>query len=311
MLPYVSRSPEAEQALWLAALAKAMPEEHIIPFAQLSKAQQADCELAIVANPDPEALTQLPNLKWVHSTWAGVERMLLELPTPHFDIVRLCDPQLADTMSEAVLAWSLYLHREMPTYAQQQAAQIWQPKTMVRAQDRSVAVLGLGQLGRASAERLAANGFNVLGWSRQLKQIAGVATFAGEEGLDQVLSASDIVVCLLPLTPATKGLLGAEKLSLLGKHAGLINFARGAIIDDQALLTALANDQLAHAVLDVFDQEPLPAQHAFWHSPKVTVLPHISAQTYPESASKIVADNIRRYRRTGEIPPSVDLPSGY
>ncbi len=311
MLPYISRSPKSEQSAWLEVLSAAMPEEQIVPFSQLTQAQKQACDLAIVANPDPKELQQLTNLKWVHSTWAGVERMLLELDEPRFEIVRLVDPQLAETMSEAVLAWTLYLHREMPSYAQQQAVGIWQPRSFVRAQDRTVGILGLGALGTASAERLKANNFNVMGWSRQAKEIAGVISFTGEEGLAQVLKHSDILVCLLPLTHETKGLLGANNLAQLPEHASLINFARGPIVDDQALLAALESGAMSHAVLDVFNQEPLPKTNAYWQNPRVTVLPHISAQTYPISASKIVADNVRRYRLSGEIPNAVNVRIGY
>jgi glyoxylate/hydroxypyruvate reductase len=311
MIPFVSRVSLAEQAVWIKQLSAAMPDEVILPFSELTLEQKQQCDVAIVANPNPEDLLALPSLKWVHSVWAGVERMMNELVSPTFSIVRLVDPNLAKTMSEAVLAWTLFLHRDMPVYAKQQAERLWNPLPMVQLQDRRIGVLGLGELGRVSAQRLVDNGFTVAGWSRNAKQIDGVECFCGEDGLTALLSQSDLLVCLLPLTAQTKNLLNLQNLSYLPKGASLINFARGAIVDDKALLTLLDQKHLSHAVLDVFIQEPLPVEHPYWVHKSVTVLPHISAPTHPVSASAIVASNIKRYRQMGSIPPAVDPLRGY
>lgn len=311
MIPFLGRVDDQEQAMWIETLSNHMPDETIVAFADLTDTQKQNCEIAIVANPNPQDLLALPNLKWIHSLWAGVERIMNELISPSFSIVRLTDPDLAETMSEAVLAWSLYLHRDMPTYARQQREKLWMELPMVKARDRKVGVLGLGALGRVSVKRLFQNGFNVSGWSRSPKQIDGINCFHGEEGLTSLLSQSDILVCLLPLTPDTKGLLNEQRLSYLPKGASLINFARGPIIDDQALLRRLEQGHLSHAVLDVFMQEPLPVQHPYWLHDNVTVLPHISAPTHPISASKTVADNVHRYRLDGTIPVSVNPMLGY
>ncbi|MBJ7536707.1 2-hydroxyacid dehydrogenase [Marinomonas transparens] len=311
MIPFVSRANASNQSIWIAALSASMPNEVVVPFSELTDDQRMQCDLAIVANPSPQDLLMLPNLKWVHSVWVGVERMINELVSPSFSIVRLVDPELTNTMSEAVLAWTLFLHRDMPTYTQQQEQVIWLQKPMVRAKDRRIGVLGLGELGQVSAKRLVDNGFSVSGWSRRAKLVAGVQCFHGEDGLGQLLSQSDILICLLPLTPQTKGLLGEKNLSLLPFGAGLINFARGPIIDDLALLDALEQGHVSHAVLDVFMQEPLPSDHVYWRHQNVSVLPHISAPTHPQSASKIVADNVLRYRLDASIPEAVDLNRGY
>lgn len=311
MIPFVSRIDQHELAEWLEAFPIFLPDEEVVPFSALSDGQKLACDVAIVANPDPQELMQLPNLKWVQSVWAGVERMVNETPTPTFDIVRLVDPNLTETMSEAVLAWTLYLHREMPAYARQQQQIHWHQRPMVRAKDRHIGILGLGELGRVSAERLVANGFSVSGWSRSAKEIAGVQCFSGEEGLDALLQQSNILVCLLPLTSQTKGILKLDSLLRLPKGATLINFARGAIIEDDALLQALEEGHIQHAVLDVFTQEPLPSSHPYWTHPNVTVLPHISAPSDIKSGCQIVADNIFRYRKTGKKPEVVDLKRGY
>ncbi len=214
-------------------------------------------------------------------------------------------------MAEAVLTWSLFLHRDIPDYSLQQQKALWQPLPYVPARERTVGLLGLGELGKASAERLKSNGFNVIGWSRSQKTIAGVECFSGKEGFESVLNKSDILVCLLPLTQHTENLLSFESMDLIKPGAKLINFARGKIIDDEALLYALNTGRLQRAVLDVFAIEPLPRSHPYWTHPKVSVLPHISAATSIYSASQIVAQNVRNYRMLNILPNTVDLQLGY
>ena len=313
-LPFVASAGKAEYAAWVEQLRLALPEERIVAFDELSDAERQTADIAVVANPDPAELRQLPGLRWVHSVWAGVERLVGDLDSiadSPLKIVRLIDPQLTATMSEAVLAWTLYLHRAMPAYARQQREARWQPLDYLRPARRAVGVLGLGELGAASALRLAANGFTVRGWSRTPKTLPGIECFAGAAGLEAMLARSDIVVCLLPLTPGTRALLDAEKLALLPRGAALINFARGAVVDDAALRAALDRGDLDHAVLDVFATEPLPAASWHWQHPRVSVLPHCSAPTDRESSAGIVAANMRRYRQTGELPECVDRARGY
>ena len=225
--------------------------------------------------------------------------------------MRLIDPQLSRTMAEAVLAWTYYLFREMPAYAKFQREHVWQQLAYRRPEQVTIGLLGLGALGAASAARLKEAGFNVIGWSRSAKSLAGVETFHGEEGLNRLLSRSDILVCLLPLTSETKGLLNRDRLSKLPGDASLINFARGPVVVDGDLIEALDSGALKHAVLDVFDIEPLPAGNALWDHPAITVLPHISAPTDRETAAAIVAGNILTYRSTGALPTTVDLERGY
>jgi glyoxylate/hydroxypyruvate reductase A len=292
------------------AISDVIADAIVIPLDQMSASQKAEVELAIVANPNPADLTQLPNLKWVHSVWAGVERLLADLQHSDIEIVRLVDPALADSMAEAVLAWTLYLHRQMPLYRQQQERQQWLEHDYIPASEKRVSLLGLGELGQASAKRLALAGFQVAGWSQSRKTLSGVTCYAGDE-LPAMLANTDILVILLPLTPSTRSLVDETLLKALPEGASLINFARGPIIDDAALKNALDTKTIDHAVLDVFDQEPLPKEAWQWTHPSVTVLPHISAPTSRNSAAKIVADNIARYQTTGELPPTVDKQRGY
>lgn len=311
MLPFIAPPDAPFQAEWIAALQAAMPGEAVVALAELSEAQRLHCEVAVVANPRPEDLRRLPRLRWVHSVWAGVERLLADLGDADLKIVRLVDPQLADTMAEAVLAWTLYLHRDMPRYAQQQRERRWQPQDYLPPRHKTVGLLGLGALGEAAARRLRAAGFRVQGWSRRPRTLAGVTCHAGADGLARLLADTDFLVCLLPLTAQTRGLLDDAAFAQLKRGAGLINFARGAIVDDDALRRALDAGRLAHAVLDVFTTEPLPADRWHWTHPAVTVLPHISAPTDRQSAAHIVAANIAAYRQHGVIPPHVDRERGY
>jgi glyoxylate/hydroxypyruvate reductase A len=312
VVPFVSSASPDERESWREALPKALDGiAEVKLFEDLTADQRSEARVAIVANPDPANVAALPNLVWVQSLWAGVERLMGELPANGPKIVRLTDPQMAETMSEAVLAWTLYLHRGMPRYIAQQRQKIWQDHALERPQEHTVGVLGLGKLGAAAALRMKANGFNVLGWSRTEKSIEGIACRHGRAGLLEVLGQSDFIVLLMPLTDQTRGLLGQDELSACKKGASIINFARGPIIDTAALINKLDNGPLGHAVLDVFDEEPLPPSSPLWDHDKVTVLPHISAPTIISTASRIVADNIGRYFEDGTVPPAVDRERGY
>lgn len=310
-IAYVSRAADDEEATWIDTLAKAMPNEKIVSIRQMTDAERQAAEIAIVANPDPADIARLPGLTWIHSLWAGVERIVSELGPTAPPIVRLTDPELARVMGEAVLAWTYYLHRDMPAYRDHQSKRIWAELEYRHPQDVTVGLLGLGTLGTQAAKRLQQAGFHTIGWSRSHKVIEGVETFSGDAGLTQLLAKSDILVCLLPLTAETRGLLNRARFSEMKTGASIINFARGAVIVSNDLLAALAEGQLSHAVLDVFEKEPLEQDSPFWQHPNVTVLPHISAPTNRQTAAHIVADNIRSWRRTGTLPATVDMSRGY
>ncbi|AXH12568.1 NAD(P)-dependent oxidoreductase [Halarcobacter bivalviorum] len=311
IVPFVSGCDEETTNLWLEHLQRQMSEYKIIPFEELSEEQKLSSTVAIVANPNPKDIAQLKNLKWIQSLWAGVEKLLQDLPNSSFKIVRMTDLQLAKTMAESVLAWTLYLHKNMPLYLKQQKQKQWKQHIETLPEERNILVLGLGNLGLMSVQKLKENGFSVSGWARTKKEIEGVTTFYEEEGLIQALKGADIVVCLLPLTDETKNLLNKQKLDLLHKKASLINFARGAIIDYEYLAKRLDKKELCHAVLDVFDIEPLPSSSSFWENENITVLPHISAPTNMKTASKIASKNILEYFKKGIIPPFVDTKKGY
>ena len=226
-------------------------------------------------------------------------------------IVRMEDPQMARTMAEAVLAWSFYLHRDMPRYRRQQENRFWREHELPLPSERTIGILGLGHLGRMAARTLQRQGFDACGWNRSGTTLDGVTTFSGEEGLSDLLALAHIVVVLMPLTPETRDLINGEVFSAMRHGTSLINFARGPIVDDDALLAALDSGHLDHAVLDVFGTEPLSHSSRYWSHPSVTVLPHISAPTNRTISSRIVAENLRRYVATGDIPPAVDRHQGY
>jgi glyoxylate/hydroxypyruvate reductase len=311
IVPFVHGLNNQEEAIWLTALRGATQELEIVSGREMSPDQADAAQVAIVANPNPADLARMPNLKWVHSLWAGVEKLMPALAGGELKVARLVDDVLTQTMAEAVLAWCLYLHRDMPRYRAQQYTQSWQQWPMMRARDRTIGVLGLGQLGSAAATRLAANDFKVLGWSRSSKIIEGVTTFCGDDGLPTVLNKADIVVALLPVTPETTALLDARRLSTMKQGASLINFARGAILDHHALVACLDSGALAHAVLDVFMQEPLPPDSPLWTHPKITILPHISAPTNKQSAALQVTGAIKAWYFDGKLPPFVEVGRGY
>ena len=322
-IPFISRYPDVHAGLWLDHLRAALPEEEIVLPAALSREQRAAARFAIIAGPEPRHLVGFDGLAWVQSTWAGVEDAVDVLP-PEVHITRLVDPELTTRMAEAVLAWTLYLHRRMPEWRRQQASKTWHKLRYRPASAVTVGILGLGELGRAAAERLLVNGFRVCGWSHSPKDITGVDSHVGVDGLGKVLAKADICVCLLPLTSATRGLLDRDAFAKLAERGpglhqdpdlypapAFINFARGPIVVDADLMAALNAKSLSHAVLDVFEEEPLPRSSPLWDHAAITILPHISALTEPDSASSVVAENVRRWRRTGDLPPAVDRGRGY
>ncbi|MFT5757409.1 MAG: glyoxylate/hydroxypyruvate reductase A [Alteromonadaceae bacterium] len=308
---FISQLPKEEQQRWLDKLNAKLTHITLVNFCELSTIEKQACTIAVVANPNPKDLMDLPKLVWVQSLWAGVERLVAELGQPSFAISRLVDPMLASTMSEAVLAWTLYLHRGMPNYLAQQKKAIWQQLAYKRASERHVGILGLGELGQCSAQVLVKNGFKVSGWSYTQKTIVGVECLFSPKGLDKLVAQADIIVCLLPLTTDTRALINGEFLAKMKQGASMINFARGAIINHKNLIEKLNDRHIEHAVLDVFEHEPLDKNSELWQHPNITILPHISAPTHLESASHIVAQRINDFVSTGKLPPCIDVTKGY
>ena len=302
-----------EWAAWWPELQASMPDERLVrDRTPVPDVPDESIDVALVANPPADALRGLPGLQLVQSLWAGVDGLIADTSLPaNVPLARMVDPSMNEAMAQTALWAVLALHRGFFRYAGQQQRVEWCPQPQRRADEVSVAVLGLGQMGRTTAQRLAANGYRVTGWSSHAKALAGISTHAGPAALAPVLAAAQIVVNLLPLTPATRGLLNRQTLAAMPRGAGLVNLARGAHLVEADLLEALASGHLGHAVLDVFHTEPLPPGHPFWRHPKVSVLPHIAAQTDPRSAVRIAAANVRALRAGRPLENLVDRARGY
>jgi len=296
---------------WTSAIAKVMPGESLRIWPDLGAPE--DIEFAIVWKPPPGLLAGLPNLKGILSLGAGIDHLVSDPQLPrHLPLVRLIDPSLTGQMSEYVVMNVLRHHRFMPQYAQQQAAALWKPiLPPPLTAERRVGVMGLGVLGQGALTKLAPFGFQLRGWSRTAHIIPGVDCFHGAAGLTEFLAGCDILICLLPLSAETRGILNAERLALLPKGASLINAARGAHLVAADLIAALDSGQLAAATLDVFETEPLPSDHPLWRHPAVTVTPHAAGWTIPETAAGLMAASIAAIRAGRNPAGLVDLSVGY
>lgn len=311
IVPFVAKLEKSEIDQWVKVLKKKLKGVRVVKFSDLKKSEYSKVEVAVVANPNPSEVEKLINLKWVQSIWVGVEKLVKTFKGRGVKIVRLVDPEMNRTMAEAVLSWVLYLHRDMYSYRVQQDKKAWIELDYIKPSKKVVSFIGLGELGKAAAKKLIENGFKVCGWSASKKNIKEVKSFTGHFGLKKMLGQTDILVCLIPLTDETKYLLNYKTLSFLKKGACVVNFARGAIINEKDLVKHLNSGKIKHAVLDVFEQEPLPKTSTLWKYKRVTILPHISANTDFDSASDIVAKNLRLFKLKKKIPKFVDLQRGY
>lgn len=276
---------------------------------QEAEAPQTIDYLVYAPNGQVQDFTPFSGAKAVLNLWAGVEDVVGN-PTLSQPLARMVDPGLSEGMVEWVTGHVLRHHLGMDRHIKGQDGN-WRAGAPPLARDRHVTVLGLGALGEACARSLAALNFRVSGWSQSPKSIEGVEALCGSGGLETALRRAEILVLLLPLTERTENLLDAERLAMLPEGAVLINPGRGPLIDDDALLAALDSGALSHATLDVFREEPLPAYHAFWAHPQVTVTPHIASETRAASAARVIAENIRRGEAGEPLLHLVDREAGY
>src|SRR5262245_1414045 len=288
---------------WLPLLSEALPRDRI------TTSPDEKIDVALVATPPKGILKKLAGVKLIQSLWMGVEGLVSDPDYPRgVPLARLVDPGMVAAMSETVLAHVLDWHRRHNQYREQQRERKWLRHNQYMAGDRSVGLLGLGELGTDAAGKLLALGFNVHGWSRRAKQIAGVKCHTD---LSAMLPECDALVCLLPLTAQTRGILGKNTFSLLKPKSCIINVARGGHVAKQDLIAALDSGHLSHAYLDVFEPEPLPKDDPLWSHPKVSVTPHTAALTEPRTAVPKIVENVERARR-GEAPLNrVDFDAGY
>jgi glyoxylate/hydroxypyruvate reductase A len=260
-------------------------------------------------NPSLTNFTPFTRAKAVLSLWAGVETIVdnKSLTQP---LCRMVDAGLELGMTEWVVGHVMRHHLGMDRHIHGLNG-VWDQTTPPLARDRCVTVLGLGMLGGAAAKALVSLGFQVTGWSRSPKTIAGVTCLHGADGLQHALKNAEICVLLLPNTSATENTLNTDTLAIMPRGAIILNPGRGVLIDDSALLAALEAGQIGHATLDAFRVEPLPADHIFWHHPNITVTPHIAAETRPHSASNVIAENIARSQGGLPLLHIVDRTAGY
>jgi glyoxylate/hydroxypyruvate reductase A len=283
-----------------------------------------EIEVAVVANPPPGALIGFPKLKFVQSTWAGVDELLDDASVPrHLVIARMVDPALAAAMAETALWATLSLHRGFFRYAQQQARGRWEQLPQTCAIEVRVTVLGMGEMGRAVATRLVSQGYQVRGWrlgavDKHTTDDGGlhandsrIRVELGKGSLTPLLAKTDILINLLPLTSQTRGIIDREFLFALPPGAALVNLARGGHLVEADLIDALNKDQISHAVLDVFTTEPLPIGHDFWHHPRVTILPHAAALTNPDTAAMVVSRQLRKWQSGQPVAHQVERSRGY
>ena len=265
--------------------------------------------------PPEDIRGTFPNLQVLFSAGAGVDQFDLTQLPPDLPVVRMVEPGIIGGMVEYVSWAVLALHRDMFQYRRQQGRALWQPVPLRPAAQRRVGVLGLGSLGQAVLAQLRGFGFDCAGWSRTRRVLEGVLDgvqcFAGADELPAFLARTQVLVCLLPLTAETRGILNATLFAQLPRGAGLVHVGRGPQLVAPDLLAALEQGQIADAVIDVTDPEPLPPGHPFWQHPNICLTPHIASMTQPGSAAQVVLDNLRRFEAGEPMLGLVDRVRGY
>ena len=303
------KSDPQRGALWQQWLAQHAPDIQLHLWPEIGDPQEIE---VLIAWQPPETLMEtFPNLKVLLSVGAGADQFDLAALPPDLPVVRMIEPGLTQGMVEYVTFAVLGLHRDMVRYLQQQREEKWLAHSVKPAATRRVGVMGLGELGQAALRQLASFGFDCAGWSRTPRELDGVECFHGAAQLGAFLARSDILVCLLPLTAETRGLLNRDLFSQLPRGAALVQAGRGAQLNHQDLLDALDSGQLGAAVIDVTDPEPLPPAHPFWRHPAIWLTPHIASQTQNESAVAALLENLRRYQRGEAMIGLIDRARGY
>lgn len=267
---------------------------------------------ALVTWLAPKGYEELfPNLKVIFSVGAGVNQFHPRKMPPQIKLVKMIDPSINTLITSYVTSSVFMLHRDHFHYLEAKKEAKWSPLPIKFPADCHVGILGLGSLGQSVASQLKQLNFKVSGWNRSERNIDGVTTYVGEEQFDQFLSDLDIVICLLPLTEETTGILNAETFAKMPKGASVINVGRGQHIVEEDLIAALDSEQLSYAVLDVFDREPLPEEHPFWQHTKIHITPHIAAYTSDETAGLQLVDNLKRLVNNQPLIGEIDKVKGY
>jgi len=307
-MAFLFYSDAARATIFRQAFARELPD---LEFYHSSECFEPEKIRYIITWNAPDDVSRFRNLEMLFSIGAGVDQFKPETIPDRVKLVRMVEDGIIRMMQEYVVLGVLTLHREMLAYREQQRRGVWQALATSQATDRRVGFLGLGMLAQAAIDRLKPFRFPLAAWSRSKKVVEGVTCLHGDDQLGSFLSETDILVCLLPLTEQTSGILNARFFSFLPVGARLLHVGRGPQLDQGALIEALDSGRLAAAMLDVTDPEPLPESHALWSHPKVIITPHIASVTQPHTAAQSVIENIRRHRAGKNPIGLVDRTLGY
>jgi glyoxylate/hydroxypyruvate reductase A len=271
-----------------------------------------EIEFALVWRHALGALAKLPNLKCIASLGAGVDHLVVDPELrDSVPIIRVMDPYMANDIVQYVLTYVLNHIKRADHWMENQKKQVWLKQPPFSFAEKTIGIMGLGFLGKKAALALQHIGLNVIGWSNSAKNLVGIKDFVGESQFPDFLSKTDILVCMVPLTPQTKHILNQQTFATLKKGALLINLGRGDHLVEKDLLNALDSGQLCGACLDVFSEEPLPSKHPFWSHPLIRVTPHIASVTNPATVASQLLDNFRRLMSGEALLNQVDLGRGY
>lgn len=296
--------------LWKQALLAESPELEV--YSYLEEHPKSEIDVALVWKHPVGSLADYPNLKLIACAGAGVDFIFEDPDVPkNIPITRIVDDKLAEDMSEHVLAVILGHLKNLETYKLQQTQKTWKPMAYHRISDFTVGIMGLGELGSCLAHDLSRFNFTVQGWSRSPKSIKNVNTFSGDEELSGFLTSSEILVCLLPLTDDTAGILDKSLFKKLPQNAFVINVARGGHLVDGDLIEMLDNGHLSGAGLDVYHEEPLPTVHPFWDHEKIHMTPHYASVSEPKSVVPQIIENYRRLQNGEDLINEVSKEKGY
>lgn len=296
---------------WLDELRLALPQAEIVGWKD-GEPRPAACDYAVIWAPSPALLEQLAQVKAVFLMGAGVDSVLKHGDAlPQAPIVRVGDAGMADQMAEYVSYAVLRYFRQIPQYEAFERERTWRPLPHPDRESFTVGVMGTGKLGMRVVEALRHFGFPVRIWSRTAKDVPGVECFAGMEQLEPFLRGTRALACLLPLTPETTGLFDSRRLQQLPQGAFVINVSRGAIFVEQDLLSLVQREHIAGAMLDVFEEEPMGADHPFWSEPRISVTPHISGRTIVRETTRQIVRKIDALEQGQPVDDVVDRNRGY